>query len=44
MPKSDFAPWLQSNNSGDEALTGLRQFAEAHRAEWPSYGQKLVTA
>jgi hypothetical protein len=35
VPKSDFAPWLKNNSSRDEALTGLKQFAETHRAEWP---------
>jgi hypothetical protein len=42
MPKSDFAPWLQNNNSGDEALTGLKQFAEAHRAEWPYWSNRMA--
>jgi len=33
VPKSDFAPWLKNNSSRDEALTELKQFAEAHRAD-----------
>jgi hypothetical protein len=35
MPNADFAPWLKNNSAGDEALSELKRFAEAHRAEWP---------
>ena len=42
MPKSDFAPWLKNNSSRDEALTELKQFAEAHRAEWPYHSNRMA--
>jgi hypothetical protein len=41
MPNADFAPWLKNNNAHDEALTELKQFAEAHRAEWPYHSNRM---
>jgi len=42
VPKSDFAPWLKNNSSQDVALTELKQFAEAHRAEWPYHSNRMA--
>ena len=42
MAKSDFAPWLKNNSTQDEALTELKQFAEAHRAEWPYHSNRIA--
>ena len=42
VPKSDFAPWLKNNSSRDEALTELKQFAEASRAEWPYHSNRMA--
>jgi hypothetical protein len=41
MPNADFAPWLKNNSAHDEALTELKQFAEAHRAEWPYHSNRM---
>jgi hypothetical protein len=41
MPNTDFAPWLKNNSAQDDALTELKQFAEAHRAEWPYHSNRM---
>ena len=42
MANADFAPWLKNNSTHDEALTQLKQFAEAHRAEWPYHSNRMA--